>query len=256
MNNEAILSGFARGMWLQYHAAAAQQLMSLGSASVDARLRGGIVRNGLHELTGAAPDDNIAASAFALMLALRLPDTGQGIFWIMDDSRQLSGRLYPQGIAELGGDPGKMLLIRAANLRDALRATADCIRSKAAGAVILEAQGNSRSIDLTATRRLALAATEVGVLALLVRGSAAPSASAATTRWQIGSAPSRPLPADAPGLPAFDIRLLRHRSGIAPFEARVIWDHASRSFHDAPVSSRLSAPVTGGAAGQAAQNIA
>ncbi|MBL0923215.1 MAG: hypothetical protein IBJ12_01930 [Sphingomonadaceae bacterium] len=256
MNNEAILSGFARGMWLHYHAGAAQELLSLGAASVDDRLRGGIVRNGLHELTGAAPDDNFAVSAFALMLALRLPENGQRIFWIMDDSRQLSGRLYPQGIAELGGDPGKMLLIRAANLRDALRATADCIKSKAAGAVILEAQGNARAIDLTATRRLALTAAEAGVLALLVRGGDAPSASAATTRWQIGSAPSQPLPADAPGLPAFDIRLLRHRSGIAPFEARVVWDHASRSFRNAPLPGRLSAPVTGRKAGQAAHKIA
>jgi protein ImuA len=252
----SLTQGLKPGMWLHYHAGAAQQLLSLGSPSVDERLRGGIARNGLHELAGEAQGDNVAASAFALMLALRLPETGQRIFWIIDETRQPSDRLYPHGIAELGGDPAMLLLIRAANVRDALRATADCIKSKAAGAVILEAQGSSRSIDLTATRRLALGAAEAGVLALLVREGAGAVASAAMTRWQIGSAPSQPLPADAPGLPAFDLHLLRHRSGIAPFKARVIWDHASRSFHDAPLSGRLSAAVTGGAVDQAAQRTA
>ena len=56
--------------------------------------------------------------------------------------------------------------------------------------------------------------------------------SAAQTRWRIGAAPSRPLPANAPGFPSFDVSLLRHRGGIAEFDAQVEWDRDQRSFRD------------------------
>jgi protein ImuA len=251
MNNEVILTDIAspllaRGNWREYRASK-QDLLPMGAPAVDDRLQGGIVRNGLHEFFGAVKMDATAAAAFALMLALRLPEPR--IFWVSGDKeRQASGRLYPPGLAEMGADPARMLLVQAADLRDALRAAADSIRSKAAGAVILEAQGNAKLIDLTSTRRLALAAAESGVLALLVRGDAVPMPSAASTRWQVKSAPSVPLPGNAPGLATFDISLLRHRGGIAPFAARVTWDHATRTFNDAPVSGGLSATVTGGEA--------
>lgn len=246
MNNEVILSSLPRGVWRQYQSDKQEALLPIGAPAVDTRLRGGIVRNGLHEFFGAAKADATAAAAFALLLALRLAEPNLRLFWISGDKeRQASGRLYSPGLAEIGGDPAKMLLVQAADLRDALRAAADSIRSKAAGAVILEAQGNARLIDLTSTRRLALAAKEAGVLALLVRADATPMPSAAATRWQIQSAPSTPLPGNAPGLATFDIGLLRHRSGIAPFEARVTWDHATRSFHDTALSGGISAVVTG-----------
>jgi protein ImuA len=195
MNNKAILSGslpsLSRGMWQQYQPAKQQALLPMGVPWVDARLHGGIARHALHEFFGAAKADVTAAAAFALLLALRLPEPQLRIFWISGDKeRRASGRLYPPGLAEMGGDPARMLLVQAADLRDALRAAADSIRSKAAGAVILEAQGNARLIDLTSTRRLALAAAEAGVLALLVRGDAVPMPSAATTRWQVRSAPA------------------------------------------------------------------
>ncbi len=251
MNKEAILS---RGVWRHYQPGN-QQLLAIGAPEVDSRLGGGIVRNGLHELFGAAKMDGIAAAAFALMLALRLGESR--IFWVSGDKeRQASGRLYPPGLAELGGDPARMILVQAADLRDALRAAADSIRSKAAGAVILEAQGNAKLIDLTSTRRLALAAAEAGVLTLLVRSDSDPIPSAATTRWAVRSAPSTPLPGDAPGLATFDISLLRHRGGTAPFAARVTWDHATRSFFDAPLSGGLSAIVTGGEADPATRQRA
>lgn len=253
MNNEVILSDrtsplLARGNWREYRPDK-QNLLPIGAPMVDDRLQGGIVRNGLHEFFGTQKGDTIAAAAFALLLALRLPELAARIFWISGDKeRQASGRLYPPGLAEMGADPAKIILVQTADLRAALRATADSIRSKAAGAVILEAQGNAKLIDLTSTRRLALAAAEAGVLALLVRGDAMPMPSAASTRWQICSAPSLPLPGNAPGLATFDISLLRHRGGIAPFAAKVTWDHATRSFHDTRLSGDISAVVTGGEA--------
>lgn len=250
MNNDSPLPcnaglPFACGTWQQFKSNK-QQLLPIGAPCVDDRLHGGIVRSGLHEFFGVARVDATAAAAFALLTALRLPDSNMHIFWISGDKdRQASGRLYPPGLAELGADPARMLLVQATDLRNALRATADSIRSKAASAVILETHGNAQLIDLTSTRRLALAAAEAGVLALLVRGDAAPMPSAASTRWQVCCAPSSPLPGNAPGLATFDINLLRHRGGIAPFAARVTWNHATRSFDDAPLFGGIPAIVTG-----------
>jgi protein ImuA len=246
-----------KGAWKQYQPHGQQSLLSIGAPDVDTRLRGGISRHGLHEFFGAAKAESHAAAVFALLLALRLPESDAGIFWITGDKeRQASGRLYPHGLSAMGGNPSKMLLVQAADVRDALRAAADSIRSKAAAAIILEAQGNARLIDLTSTRRLALAAAEAGVLALLVRGDAIPMPSAASTRWQVKSAPSLLLPGNAPGFATFDISLLRHRGGTAPFTAKVTWDHATRSFYDAPLSGGLSAVITGGEADPASRQRA
>ena len=249
MNIKAILPKAAfpsvPNAWKQYQSRMSQPLLPIGAAEVDERLRGGIIQAGLHEFFGGAKADSHAAAAFALLLAWRLPESDAGIFWVTGDKeRQTSGRLYPLGLSAMGGNPSRILLVQTADLRDALRAAADAIRSKAARAVILETHGNARMVDLTSTRRLALAAAESGVLALLVRGDAAPMPSAASTRWRICSAPSAPLPGNAPGLPTFDINLLRHRGGTASFAARVTWDHATRSFFDTPLSGGLSAAVT------------
>lgn len=246
-----------QGTWKQYQPDGQPSLLPIGASDVDSRLRGGISRHGLHEFFGSTKADAPAAAAFALLLAWRLPESDAGIFWITSDKeRQASGRLYPPGLSAMGGEPSKIFLIQVADVRDGLRASADAIRSKAAAAVILEAHGNARLIDLTSTRRLALAAAEAGVLSLLVRGDAVPMPSAASTRWQVKSAPSRPLPGNAPGFATFDISLLRHRGGTAPFAAKVTWDHATRSFYDAPLSGGLSATVTGGEADPASRQRA
>lgn len=248
MNIKAILSAPpSNRLWQQYQSEKPQRLLPVGAPLVDQRLQGGIAQDGLHEFFAADHNDATAAAAFAMLMALRLPETETHILWVSGDKeRQASGRLYAAGLAQMGADPARLLLVQAADMRDALRAAADGIRSKAAGAVILEAQGHARLIDLTSTRRLVLAAREAGVLALLVRGDAVPMPSAATTRWQVGSAPSLPLPGNAPGFATFDINLLRHRGGIAPFAARVTWDHGDRIFHDAPLSGGLSAGSAGG----------
>jgi protein ImuA len=224
--------------------------LSFGALSIDQRLQGRLPHAALHEIFSAKSEDIASASAFALMLALRLGDAGKPAVWIAEEKvRLLSGRLYPPGLAALGGNPDAMVLVETRDAKDALRASADAIRSAAAAAVILSVYGKAPLIDLTATRRLMLAASHAGVLALLLRFDAQPAPSAAYSRWQIASAPSRPLPANAPGHTAFDVALTRHRGGVAPFSMRLEWNHATRTFHEAPLSGGLSALASGGAAG-------
>lgn len=231
--------------------------LPLGANLLDRRLKGGLPRAALHEVFAEKPGDTASASAFAMMLALCLADTGRPILWVMEEKvPRYSGRLYPPGLIALGGNPDAIVLVETRDVKDALRASADAIRSAAVAAVILSVRGNARMIDLTATRRLTLAASRGGVLALLLYFDAEPVASAAFSRWQIASAPSRLLAANAPGHPAFDVSLTRHRGGVAPFAARVEWNHEERSFRDSPLSGGLSAIASGGAAGPTAQQIA
>jgi protein ImuA len=231
--------------------------LPLGADLLDQRLKGGLPRAALHEIFAGKPDDTASASAFGMMLALCLADPERPILWVMDEKfPNYSGRLYPPGLVALGGNPDAMVLVETRDTKDALRASADAIRSSAVGAVLLSVRGNAPMIDLTVTRRLTLAAAQSGVLAVLLRFDAKTVASAAFSRWQVTSAPSRPLLADAPGFPAFDIELTRHRGGVAPFATRVEWNHEQRIFRDSPLSGGLSANAIGGTAGPTARQIA
>jgi protein ImuA len=250
MNIESVLRRDALSSVLQKcRPADAGGHLSFGASSIDQRLRGRLPRAALHEIFSAKSEDTASASAFALMLMLRLGEAVKPTLWIAEEKvRLLSGRLYPPGLVALGGNPDAMVLVETRNAKDALRASADAIRSAAAATVILSVYGNAPSVDLTATRRLMLAASHAGVLALLLRFDAKPAPSAAYSRWQIASAPSRPLAANAPGHTAFDVALTRHRGGVAPFEMRLEWNHDQRTFRETPLSCGLSALAPGGTA--------
>lgn len=237
-------------------AGAPDDLFATGSAVVDARLGGGLARAALHEIYAAEPADHGVAAAFALLLTLR-GNTAKPLIWLREDQgERLGGRLYAPGLRELGADVDAMVLVTAADTLALLRAGADAVACDAVGAVILEPWGRAAVLDLTASRRLALAATRSGVVTLVVRSGVDPVPSAARTRWRVGTAPSRALPANAPGQTAFDISLLRHRGGIAGFAARVEWDRDRSIFRDPPLSRGVPAPAAGRADGEGVRHAA
>ncbi len=254
MNNEHALPDSVRRLASHQWAAGGKigEYHSLGAPELDGKLQGGLPKAALHEMFG----DNgqgVAASAFALLLALRLAGDERPLLWIRDAATtRHAGQIYPPGLVHMGARPDAIILVETRDPLESLRVASDAIRSRAPSAILLDAYGTAPAIDLTATRRLSLAATQAGVLALLVRMDAKPVPSAAYSRWQVKSAPSRPLPADAPGHPVFALSLLRHRGGVAPFEAHVEWNHEQRSFRDAPLSRHPSAVAPGGEADTAA----
>jgi protein ImuA len=208
---------------------AATSMFALGAERIDARLGGGLACAALHEVFAAQEEEASAAAAFAIILALRAMlvsgDATKPILWIRDDrAERRCGRLYGPGLVELGVDPDRLILVNTPDELSTLRAGADGVKCGAVGAVVIEPYGKVRALDLTATRRLSLAAAASGVLTLLLRVAAEPAASAAQTRWRVAAAPSVPLAANAPGTSAFDVALLRHRSGIAGFETRLEWN--------------------------------
>lgn len=227
--------------------------ISFGAPALDNRLGGGLAQAALHEVY-ADISDSASAAAFALLLAWR-SNRNKPIFWVREKKARLDTRFYGHGVAELGLPPDMLFLVDAPDCIATLRAGADITRCGAVGAVIIEPVGKAPALDLTASRRLALAAGQTGVLTLLLRAGAEPVPSAAHTRWRVSSAPSTPFPANAPGLPAFNVTLLRHRGGVAGIEARLEWNRDRQAFDQTPLSGGVSAAVIGGT-GQAIERRA
>ena len=244
-----------------------RSVVTLGVATTDAALNGGLLLAALHEVYAATQADAPAATGFALALACRVKGT-QPLVWVRQDYSDLeAGFPNPWGLVEFGLDPSAVIRVRAQDARDALQAGLDATRLAARGVALIELWGAARALDLTASRRLALAARSSGVTVLLVQSAAAPQPSAAETRWRVSAALSRALPANAPGNPAFTVSLLRHRSGAAGQEWHVEWNRDAGRFEDGtlarasthhtgsiPLLSRGVAPVSSSRAGEAGQN--
>jgi len=207
-----------------------------GGAGVGAALNGGLTRSGLHEVFARSTAASGAAAGFTLALAI-LAAGDKPVVWVRHDfARVEAGGLYAPGMAELGLDPRRLILVQARDVPGVLRASEEAARCSALGAVLIEAWGTHRMLDLTASRRLALAADNSGVSLLMLRAGAAPAPSAAMTRWEAAPALSTPLVANAPGGPAFALTLLRRRGGAVGgpvgVKAIVEWNCDRRTFSD------------------------
>jgi protein ImuA len=214
------------------HAREATGMFALDNAGLDARLGGGLARGAIHELCAAGDNDLWVTSGFALMLALRAAGD-RPILWIREDRGARShGQIYAPGLAELGGDPARLILVQAGDTLAALRAGADTLGAKGLGAVVIEPFGAAKPLDLTASRKLVLAAERAGTAAFILRDRGGRFASASATRWSVAAAPSVPLPGQAPGYPVLRIELLRHRGGVAPFETLVEWNRDRQLFRE------------------------
>lgn len=201
-----------------------------GHAGVDRALGGTLPRAALHELFAMEPGDAGSGTGFAAVLARLL---GGETLWLREDrADRASGRLHAPGLAEIGLDPARLTLGVLPDAAAVLRAAADAMRCPGLGAAVIELWGDPAPLDLTASRRLALAAEASGVTALLLRVSATAAPSSARTRWRVAAAPSAPLAANAPGHCAWEIELLRQRGRPAGGSWRVEWDPARAELRD------------------------
>ena len=183
---------------------------------------------------GAVPEiaaaDTGAGLAFAAYMLGRFkaaaPRERRPILWCLPlPGLYETGNLYAPGLSAFGVDPGAVLFARGRRPRDVLWSVEEGLRSGAVAAVV----GEVPTTDLTASRRLALAARERGTPLFLLASAAAPDAgSAALTRWRVGSAPV-PRPHARPTQPygaAWRLDLLRCRGGL-PRGWLVAWDHVA-----------------------------
>ena len=240
--------------------------IALGAEAADRALGGGLARGALHEVYAAGGADIAAATGFVAALAHRAAGA-RPILWLRQDALDpLEGELHAPGLAEIGLAPARILLVRAPDARALLRAGGEGARSAAPGVVIIEPLGEPRLLDLTATRRLSLAARASATPVLLLRAGASPMPSAAVTRWMIAAAPSRAQPGNAPGWPAFRAELARQRGGPGGLwtlewnrDALAFDEHAAAaipSARPAPVSRTMVPLGTDRAAGASARRAA
>ena len=158
-------------------------ILSSGMAAIDAALPwGGLPRGCLHEIVGLPMTDGLdhgAALGFAAFWLGRLAaDRHRPVLWVG------GSELYAPGLATLGLAPEHLVVIRPGRDAQTLWAIEEGLRCRDLAGVL----GEVWKLDITAARRLQLAARTSGVTALLLnRGNAA---GPALTRWRIGPAPS------------------------------------------------------------------
>src|SRR6195952_3917215 len=185
--------------------------VALGHAEADTALQGGLAVGAVHEVF-AEGRHSAAATGFIAGLAGRAT-ARRPLVWVRQDFTQIeSGAVSMSGLAELGLDPRLLVTVRAADVETALRTSADALACDALGAVVMEIWGETRQLDLVASRKLTLAARMSGGTGLLLRLAAAPVPSTAETRWIVRAAHSPPRH-EAWGAPMLDTKLVRNRHG-------------------------------------------
>ena len=160
------------------HAGAAR---SIGLPAIERVLPGGgLARGALHEIL-AAENGWAAAEGFAASLVAGLAQQGPILWCVAEDG------LYGPGLARLGLAPDRLILARTRRPADLLWAMEEGLKTPGLVAVL----GEPKTLDLTSSRRLQLAAEGSGVTGLVLRRDQAGS-SVAVTRWRVSSAPSGP----------------------------------------------------------------
>src|SRR3546814_11108100 len=93
--------------------------------------------------------------------SMRAQMLGGGSIWLREERvERQAGGLYAPGLREIGIDPARLILGLLPDPLAVLRAAADVVRCPEAGVAVVELWRNPRQLDLTASRRLALARSE------------------------------------------------------------------------------------------------
>ncbi|MDP6515674.1 MAG: hypothetical protein QF926_03485 [Alphaproteobacteria bacterium] len=209
-----------------------------GIGAIDSALPwSGLPRACLHEIEGGGGDAGAATGFAAALLARLIADRGPAL-WCL-------GRvdLHGPGLAAFGLDAGRLIVVRARTPEQVLWVLEEGLRARRLGAVLGEVGG----IDLTASRRLQLAAQASGTTCLLLyrtRRARAP-ATAAQTRWRVGPAPGAPAPGfDAPDASRWRVELTRCRGAAGARHWSIEWSHETHRFAvAAPLADRSGTPA-------------
>lgn len=188
--------------------------VTLGLPEIDAALEGGLPTGCLHEILGSARDGAATGFCLALLSRLMRPSRAGEARPVLWCGRRID--LYGPGLAAWGVDPDRLILVEAAKPADLLWAMEEGLRCAGLMAVV----GEIDRLDLTAGRRLQLAAETGGVTGLVLRPNAETSAggaSATTSRWRVS-----PRPGNGPGPACWRVELLRFRGG-RPRDWQVEW---------------------------------
>jgi protein ImuA len=197
---------------------------------------GGLLRGALHEVAGEGADREQAAAAagFAALWLARLQAKGP-VLWIVRAASRSALDLHAHGLRQLALDPDRLILVAARKDDEALWTMEEGLKARALGGVL----GEIGKLDLTASRRLQLAAEGSGVTAFVLRRwrlmqqaeREAAQPIAAVTRWRIAALPSA-------GEMRWKVELARCRGGRPNIWTMETADGSDR-LHAAPLSGDL-----------------
>jgi protein ImuA len=208
----------------------APTLLCLGVPALHRHLPGpGLACGVLHEVIAATQEEAPAALGFLLALTSLALQTKPGLAVLVAAQRAFDqwGGLYGHGLDRLGVDPSRLVLVAARTDKEALWAIEETLRSRVRPAMVSGAL--ARCPDLTASRRLNLAATALGSPLTLACAEKGSGGSAAATRWCIGTLPAS---RDRFGTflnPRWSVSLERCRHG-RPGKWFVEWNHVAHRF--------------------------
>jgi protein ImuA len=158
----------------------------LGLDDVDACLNGGLAC-ALHEIAAADHRSSPAALGFLLALSAIAQRAKGTLLWPIVKTMNAFGAPYAPGLRFFGLDPSRVLFVRCTQARECLWAMEEGLRLGGIAAVI---GTRPKPMDLTASRRLQLAAEQANIPVFLLRTYNDHAPSAAVTRWRIAPAPS------------------------------------------------------------------
>ena len=210
--------------------------LRLGIPSIDRHLPWhGLPLGCIHEVHG----DSSAIAFCAALLARGMRRRAQPAVWITAEET-----LYGPGLAAFGLPLTDLLVVLARSATDILWAAEEALREAAVSIVVAEIT----DLDLTASRRLQLAAETGTTLGLTLRPTAKTTA-ASVTRWRVVTAPSGfAAPMHTVGLPRWSVHLERCRGG-RPKSWQLEWCDATGGLTlAAPLPDRPALPAAGSGA--------
>lgn len=209
--------------------------LPFGVEALDSRLAsGGLRLDALHEVAAVGTDmaDDCAATLFLAGIAAR---AWGPVLWVV---RRRD--LFAPGLSQVGLSHKRLIYAEAADDAELLAIMEEGLRHRGLGAVI----GEAKRADMTATRRLQLAAEGGRTIALLLRRAAREGSdplatpSAAVTRWRVASAPSTPLPVEGVGRARWRLELVRQKGGESFVMEVEASDETGRCALPAPMADR------------------
>ena len=211
-----------------------------GITVLDEALGGGLSRGTVHEILPRTVQDLGAAAGFAFGLASRAQERSAHALYIQHDfTGAETGRPYLPGLKLSGFDTSALIYLHVPRAEDVLWAMNEALKCRGFCAVIAEFPAHTRALDLTCTRRLALAAQEGLGFGLILRHAATIEPNAATTRWLVSARPSRSSPFGGLGAPHMHLDLVKNRFGSSG-QWNVEWHARERKFEIPPSPATLS----------------
>ncbi len=188
----------------------------------------------LHE---AGSDGSLAGTAALTAFAAAIAGRLGMVLWCGRRADAHGAGFYAPGLAQVGLAPGRLLVAMAAADTAVLAVMEEGLRHPVLDCVV----GEVERLDLTASRRLHLAAEKSGVTAFVLRTPSRRTQTApitAASRWRITAAASAPHAVPEAGRARWRLELLQSRSGAT--------GHWIVEAPDAQGYLRLSSPLADG----------